>query len=69
MLQYWCFTISSEVLHLTRLSCAGDTGAFTEDMTVLVNITNVSVTTAPCEEVLGPCSVIAAGAVRQRLCA
>lgn len=49
---------SSEILHLmgTCTSCAGDTGEFSEDTTVLLNITNVSMTTALCEETVGLCS-------------
>ena len=41
--QYWHLTFSSDVLHLTGkcLSCAGDTGDSSEDITVLLNITNV----------------------------
>lgn len=53
--RYSPYIFSSEILELvgTCTSCAGDTGEFSEDTTVLLNI---SVTTALCKEIVGLCS-------------
>ena len=64
--QYSHSIFVSEILYLmdTCTSCAGDTGGFSEDTTVLLYITSVSITAALCEEIVG-LQLIAAVALRR----
>lgn len=46
------------MMHVIRACtfCAGDTGEFSENTTVLLNITSVSIATTLCEIIVGLCS-------------